>query len=63
MLPGTILSKSEGPKTTLALAVTVPELTGKPRIVSLSASFFIWVSLKDTASSSLTSGGSVPGGW
>ncbi|GIT39332.1 MAG: hypothetical protein Ct9H300mP8_05280 [Gammaproteobacteria bacterium] len=32
--------------TTLAIAVTCPELTGNPRIVSLESSFLICVSLK-----------------
>ena len=35
---------------TLALAVTVPELTGKPRMISLPSSFLICVSLKETLS-------------
>lgn len=46
IVPGRILSNSDGPNTTLAGAVTRPELTGKPRIVALASSFLICVSLK-----------------
>ena len=62
ILPGVILSNSEGPKITLALAVTVPELTAKPRMMSLDSSFLICVSLNETASIEATSAGNVPGG-
>ena len=47
--PGSILSKSFGDKTTLAGAVTVPELTAKPPSLSLDSSFRTWVSLNLTA--------------
>ena len=47
---------------TLARAVTVPELTGKPFSVALVSSFLIWVSLNLTDGILLASAGIVPGG-
>ena len=60
--PGAILSNSSAPVTTLAIAVTCPELTGNPRIVSLESSFLICVSLKAMPLIWLASAGRVPGG-
>ena len=60
--PGDIFSKSACESTTLAGAVTVPELTANPFSVSLVGSFLIWVSLNLTVGMLLASAGIVPGG-
>mgnify|MGYP006436310391 FL=1 len=52
-----ILSKSVGPRMTLAFAVIRPELTAHPRLWLLVASFRIWVFLNATLGSPLASVG------